>query len=75
MILRSTYPPYLEAVDRYFEKVFEVLSPQQSVFGGPIIAFQIENEFAQYHEVVTENGIEYMKHLYNVSIIIGVWLY
>lgn len=31
MELRSTYPPYLKAVDRFFNKLFEILVPLQVI--------------------------------------------
>ena len=65
MVLRSTYPGYLEAVQRYFAKVLELLGPLQSVNGGPIIAFQIENEYADYFRDLNE-GRKYMSFLYKV---------
>ena len=63
------YPGYLEAVRRYFTKVFELLTPLQSVYGGPIIAFQIENEFAHYFKDL-QDGKKYMSFLYKVR---GSW--
>lgn len=48
MQVRTSYPPYLEAVDRYFDRLFEILVPFQSTHGGPIIAMQVENEYGGY---------------------------
>ena len=58
MQLRCSYKPYLDAVDRYFDKLMEKLVPLQSTKGGPIIAMQIENEYGSYG-----NDREYLKHL------------
>jgi len=70
MELRSTYPPYLKAVDRFFNKLFEILVPLQfSRRGGPIIAFQIENEYASYSDKLSS---EYMAHLRDVMLKEGV---
>ncbi|XP_068685890.1 beta-galactosidase-1-like protein 2 [Montipora foliosa] len=63
MELRSTYPPYLSAVDRWFKKLIKVLVPLQFSNGGPIIAFQVENEYASYSEHLSS---EYMVHLRDV---------
>ncbi|XP_074634626.1 beta-galactosidase-1-like protein 2 isoform X3 [Acropora palmata] len=63
MKLRSTYPPYLAAVDSWFKKLCKILVPLQFSYGGPIIAFQIENEYASYSDRLSS---EYMVHLRNV---------
>ena len=59
MRVRSTYAPFLAAVDRYFDKLLPMLAQLQANRGGPIIAFQVENEYGSYG-----NDIEYMKHIY-----------
>ena len=69
MKLRSAYPPYLHAVKHYFNRLFEILVPLQSAFGGPIIAFQIENEFTQYGGTPRGSGKEYLRFLYQVGVI------
>jgi beta-galactosidase GanA len=48
MKLRSNYPPYTEAVTKYFTQLFQILVPLQSAYGGPIIGFQVENEYAEW---------------------------
>lgn len=58
MKLRSTYPPFMSAVTRYFNKLLPLIVPYQFSHGGPIIAFQIENEYGVYGE-----DIEYLKGL------------
>ena len=62
MKLRSTYPPFLVAVARYFDRLFAVLNPLQASRGGPVIAFQVENEYLYYGK-----DQDYMLELYNVS--------
>lgn len=64
MELRSMYPPYILAVDRYFNKLLPKLVPLQFSHGGPIIAFQVENEYGSFdkHPLSTE----YMAHLKTV---------
>ena len=71
MKLRSTYPPYLQAVKRYFTRLFEILVPLQSAYGGPIIAFQVENEFSQYTGTSRADGREYLRFLYQVRLSVG----
>ena len=60
MKVRSMYKPFLKAVDRYFDKLIPMLAELQANRGGPIIAFQIENEYGSYGR-----DVSYMKYLYN----------
>jgi len=60
MQVRCMYPPYLEAVDRFFDALLERLTPLQASRGGPIIAMQVENEYGSYG-----NDREYMQFLEN----------
>eukprot|EP00232_Nephroselmis_pyriformis_P010499 CAMPEP_0182886958 /NCGR_PEP_ID=MMETSP0034_2-20130328/20529_1 /TAXON_ID=156128 /ORGANISM="Nephroselmis pyriformis, Strain CCMP717" /LENGTH=376 /DNA_ID=CAMNT_0025020303 /DNA_START=75 /DNA_END=1201 /DNA_ORIENTATION=+ len=43
--LRSSKGPFLEAVQKYFDWLLPLVAPLQWGRGGPIIAFQVENEF------------------------------
>ena len=61
MKLRSMYPGFINAVDRYFDKLLPMLKPFQFTYGGPVIAFQIENEYGVYG-----NDTKYMNHLRNL---------
>lgn len=61
------YPGYIHAVQKYFRKLFEILIPLQYSRGGPIIAFQIENELADYLYHDRTGGLEYMQSLHKVS--------
>ena len=56
--VRCAYPPYLEAVDRFFDALLPKLVPFQSTKGGPIIAMQVENEYGSYG-----NDKVYLRHL------------
>lgn len=58
MQIRCAYPPYLEAVDRFFGELLPKLVPLQSTKGGPIIAMQVENEYGSYG-----NDKVYLRHL------------
>src|SRR5512140_3851788 len=48
MQVRCMYPPYLAAVDRYFDALLPRLAALQVSQGGPVIAFQVENEYGAY---------------------------
>ena len=50
MRFRSSYKPFLDAVDDYYKELFKILTPLQITKGGPIIMFQIENEYGAYGE-------------------------
>jgi beta-galactosidase GanA len=59
--LRSNYKPYLAAVEKYYLKVLSIFKDFEfSKNGGPIIAFQLENE---YGGVRNENDREYLYFL------------
>jgi beta-galactosidase len=58
MQIRCAYPPYLAAVDRFFDELLPKLVPLQSTKGGPVIAMQVENEYGSYG-----NDKVYLHHL------------
>ncbi|CAB3986419.1 beta-galactosidase-1 2, partial [Paramuricea clavata] len=65
--IRSFSSPYLRAVDDYFSTLFSILVPLQYTEGGPIIAFQIENEYGNYGD-----SSYYMKFLYDIFTLRGI---
>ena len=48
IVVRSTEPIFMSAVARYFGQLAPILAPRQLVHGGPIILFQVENEYGAY---------------------------
>ncbi|XP_038062752.1 beta-galactosidase-1-like protein 2 isoform X2 [Patiria miniata] len=48
MKLRTMYPLYIDAVDKYFDQLIPLVEGLQYYRGGPIIAFQVENEYGSY---------------------------
>ncbi|CAF0888434.1 unnamed protein product [Adineta ricciae] len=52
MIVRSNYPGYIKAVERYYDALFPILAKYQynRRTGGSIIAFQIEHEYGSYSQ-------------------------
>lgn len=58
MRLRCHYQPYLDAIDRFFDKLIPQLAPLQITKAGPIILFQVENEYGSYG-----NDKKYLQHL------------
>jgi beta-galactosidase len=73
MKLRSNYTPYLNAVEKYFLKLFRVIHDHQfTVKGGPIIAMQIENEFGFFGNTIKNKADhDYLEFLKNTSIEFG----
>ncbi len=66
MRLRSSYQPYLDAVDSYYKELFKILTPLQITKGGPIIMFQVENEYGAYGE-----DTEYLKSIRDMMVKYG----
>ena len=68
MHLRSSYEPYLNHIRDYYKKLFEILTPLQITKGGPILMFQVENEYGAYGEdaqyletlkqIMLDNGVD-----------------
>ncbi len=48
MRVRCSYPPYLEAVERFFKVILSKVAPLQITRGGPILMVQVENEYGSY---------------------------
>ncbi|NUP53036.1 MAG: beta-galactosidase [Catenulispora sp.] len=48
MVLRSTEPGFLAAVDRYLDALMDIVLPRLGTRGGPILAVQVENEYGAY---------------------------
>ena len=58
MRVRCLYPPYIQAVDRFFDQLLPQLVPLQTSQGGPLIAIQVENEYGSFG-----NDQAYLCHL------------
>jgi beta-galactosidase len=48
MSLRSSYPGYVEALERYYNRLIPEFLPFLSTKGGPIIAVAVENEYGGF---------------------------
>ncbi|MGH3859653.1 beta-galactosidase [Actinokineospora sp.] len=48
MRLRSSYQPFLDAVDAWFDVLIPKLLPMLATRGGPALMVQVENEFGSY---------------------------
>ncbi|XP_008246576.2 beta-galactosidase-1-like protein 3 isoform X2 [Oryctolagus cuniculus] len=47
--MRTTDKGFVEAVDRYFDHLVPRMAPLQYRQGGPVIAFQVENEYGAFN--------------------------
>jgi beta-galactosidase len=45
---RSSHPPYLVEVERWFDELIPRIAALQAGRGGPVVAVQIENEYGSY---------------------------
>jgi beta-galactosidase len=48
MVLRSTYPGFTRAAERWLDRLGQELTPLLASNGGPIIAVQVENEYGSF---------------------------
>ena len=67
MRLRSNYEPFLNHVRDYYKELFKILAPLQITKGGPIIMFQVENEYGSYGE-----DVEYLEAMKQMMLDNGV---
>ncbi|UKA49338.1 beta-galactosidase [Arthrobacter sp. FW305-123] len=65
--VRSSEPAYLAAVSAYMEAVLALVAPRQISHGGPVIMFQIENEYGAYG-----SDKAYLQHLVDLTKRLGV---
>ncbi len=61
MNLRCADPVYLSKVERYYEKLCDIIRPHLEVNGGNVIAMQIENEYGSFG-----NDKEYLKAIKSI---------
>lgn len=59
MVLRSSDPDYIAAVDKWMGKLLPMMKPFLYQNGGPIITVQVENEYGSYFAC----DYNYMRHL------------
>ena len=65
--IRSSEPRYLAAVDGFMENLLPIVAERQATRGGPVILFQIENEYGAYG-----SDKAYLQHLVDVARRAGV---
>ena len=74
MRVRTNYTPYLNAIEKYYEKLMTVIHDHQfTVKGGPIIAMQIENEFGYWGNTNNNKADhDYLEFIKNIATKHGV---
>ncbi|CAG2180720.1 unnamed protein product, partial [Oppiella nova] len=61
MKFRSNYKPHLDATEKYYKKILDIINDYQFTKGGPIIAMQFENEFGGIHNDNDKQYFQFMK--------------
>jgi beta-galactosidase len=65
--VRSLYPRYMQAAERYMKALAPVIRPLLITRGGPVLMVQVENEYGSYG-----NDRNYMKRLRDVWVSLGI---
>lgn len=65
--VRRFEPRYMEAVEEYLERVYEIVRPRQIHNGGPVVLVQIENEYGAYG-----SDRDYLRRLVEVTRAAGI---
>ena len=68
--VRSDSPPYLEAVDKFWDKLIPIIAAHQIHRGGNVIFVQLENEDPQGWGTDMPN--EYFKHMQRKALDLGI---
>ncbi|VEN37659.1 unnamed protein product [Callosobruchus maculatus] len=66
--VRTSNPTYMKYVTRFFSVLMPILAALQFTKGGPIIAFQVENEYS----ISGKHDLEYLKLLRNEILSHGI---
>lgn len=69
---RTFNPTYLKFVDRWFDALFELVTPHLVTRGGGIILVQAENEFSHISQEDFAAGQKYLYHLCDKMQALGV---
>jgi len=64
MLRTSTYSPYMNRVKLYFNQLLSLLARFTHQRGGPIIAFQVENEFGSSITSPDKAYLRFLVHLF-----------
>lgn len=64
---RSSHPPYLAEVGRWFDELIPRIAALQAGRGGPVVAVQIENEYGSYGD-----DRAYVRHVRDALVTRGI---
>lgn len=70
--IRTSDENFMKPVKRYFETLLSLLVPLQFTKGGPIIAFQIENEYGNVKKPNMPIDTKYLENLKEIMLANGV---
>lgn len=70
LVARKDNKPFLDATDRFFEKLMPIVSQNQIHHGGSVIMVQLENEHPESWGTVIPNA--YFSHLINKTVSLGL---
>nr|CAD7392462.1 unnamed protein product [Timema cristinae] len=70
--VRTANDAYLDRVEKYFNQLYPILAELQFTNGGPIISFQIENEYGAVGANTGSAGQEYLTFIYNLMKLNGL---
>ncbi|MBB5343775.1 hypothetical protein HDF10_001750 [Edaphobacter lichenicola] len=69
--LRTMNNPYLDRVEKYFDRLAEEIRPYLAPNGGPVAMIQVENEYANVAKRYGEAGQEYLRWIVNLAERVG----
>ncbi|WP_411273402.1 beta-galactosidase [Daejeonella sp.] len=70
LVARKDNPQFLNATDRFFEKLIPIVARNQIHHGGSVIMVQLENEHPESWGTVVPNA--YFKHLIDKTVSLGL---
>jgi beta-galactosidase len=70
LVARKDNAPFLEATDRFFEKLIPIVAQNQIHQGGPVILVQLENEHPESWGTIVPNN--YFSHLIRKTTSLGL---
>nr|CAD7568022.1 unnamed protein product [Timema californicum] len=70
--VRTANDAYLDRVEKYFNVLYPILAELQFTNGGPIISFQIENEYGAVGANTGSAGQQYLTFIYNLMKLNGL---
>ena len=72
MKVRTSYKPFTDVVDNYFAQIYQRINSLQFTKGdGPIIAFQVENEYGAFGVGDEPRDTQYLIHLRDTMVRLG----